>query len=51
MVGISAVHGLQVAELLESAFREVNWEEQVEVDDGAIKVAIVTAQRGEIDTR
>jgi GTP-binding protein len=41
MVGISAVHGLQVAELLESAFREVNWEEQVEVDDGAIKVAIV----------
>lgn len=41
MVGISAVHGLQVAELLESAFREVNWDEEVEVDDGAIKVAIV----------
>ncbi len=41
MVGISAVHGLQVAELLESAFRDVNWDEEIEVDDGAIKVAIV----------
>lgn len=41
MVGISAVHGLQVAELLESAFADIKWEEEVEIDDGAIKVAIV----------
>ncbi|MBS0629857.1 MAG: ribosome biogenesis GTPase Der [Verrucomicrobia bacterium] len=41
MVGISAAHGIQVAELLEIAFREVNWDREEEVDDGAIKVAIV----------
>lgn len=41
MVGISAAHGLQVAELLEHAFRDTKWEEEPEVDDGAIKVAIV----------
>ncbi len=41
MVGISASHGLHVAELLEEAFREVNWEEGEYVDDGAIKVAVV----------
>ncbi len=41
MVGVSAAHGLQVGELLESAFRNTNWEEEVEVDDGTLKVAIV----------
>ncbi len=39
--GISAVHGLHVVELLEKAFRTTKWEEEVEIDDGALKVAIV----------
>jgi len=41
MEGVSAVHGLRVAELLETAFRDTIWEEEVEIDDGALKVAIV----------
>nr|NGX46740.1 GTPase Der [Chlamydiota bacterium] len=41
MEGVSAVHGLRVAELLETAFRDTKWEEEVEIDDGALKVAIV----------
>lgn len=41
IVGISANHGLQVAELLEAALRDVHWEEDEEEDDGSIKVAIV----------
>ena len=41
MVGVSATHGLHVAELLEQALSKVNWNEEAEVDDGAIKVAIV----------
>ena len=41
IVGISAAHGLNVAELLEQAFREMSWESTEEIDDGAIKVAIL----------
>ncbi|MDN3505992.1 MAG: ribosome biogenesis GTPase Der [Simkaniaceae bacterium] len=41
MEGVSAVHGLRVAELLETAFRDTIWEEEEEIDDGALKVAIV----------
>lgn len=41
MVGISAAHGLNVVELLEVAFREMNWEEAVQIEDSTIKVAVV----------
>lgn len=41
MEGVSALHGTGVAELLEKAFRDTNWDEEVEVDDGTLKVAIV----------
>lgn len=41
MVGISANHGLNVAELLETALSEITWEDEEVIDDGAINVAIV----------
>lgn len=42
MVGISAAHGVHIAELLEAAFQDIIWEEEEkEGDDGVIKVAVV----------
>jgi GTPase len=41
VVGVSAQHGLQVAELLEKAFRETTWSEEPLLDDLSIRVAIV----------
>ena len=41
IVGISANHGLQVAELLEMALSEIKWDDEEYVEDGAVKVAIV----------
>ena len=41
LVGVSAAHGLQVAELLETAFRDTSWEEEVPEEGGPLKVAII----------
>lgn len=41
IVGISASHGLQVAELLEIALKEIEWPATESVDGEAIKIAIV----------
>ena len=41
VVGVSAVQGFQVAELLEAAFSGIQWPEAEEIDDGSIKVAII----------
>lgn len=41
MIGISAVHGLQIVELLEIALQGVNWSEEVAAVSSNIKVAVV----------
>lgn len=41
IVGVSATHGLQVAELLEAAFRETKWDQQVKEDDEVVKIAVI----------
>lgn len=41
MVGVSAAHGLHVAELLEAAFRDTKWTDEEEEESSAIKVAVV----------
>ncbi|NGX45023.1 MAG: GTPase Der [Chlamydiae bacterium] len=41
MVGISAVHGIQVGDLLEVAFASITWPEEAEDTNQGIKVAVV----------
>lgn len=41
VIGVSAIQGFQIAELLESAFKGVEWPEETEVSNGAIRVAII----------
>jgi len=41
MVGISASHGLHVAELLEASLSEIEWPEEEVIEDDAINVAII----------
>lgn len=41
MVGISASHGMHVAELLESALASIEWSDEDEIDPGGIKVALI----------
>lgn len=40
-IGISANHGLQIAELLEVALRDIEWKSSPEGDEDIIKVAII----------
>jgi GTP-binding protein len=41
VVGVSAIQGFQIAELLEAAFANVVWPEVQEVSDGSLRVAII----------
>ena len=41
VIGVSAIQGFQIAELLEAAFAPIEWPSEVEVVSGAMKVAII----------
>lgn len=41
VIGVSAIQGFQIAELLEAAFAPVKWPEKEEAADGTVKVAII----------
>jgi len=41
VIGVSAIQGFQIAELLEAAFAPIKWPEEEAVSDGSVKVAII----------
>lgn len=41
VIGVSAIQGFQIAELLEAAFASIQWPEEETVSDGTMQVAII----------